>query len=71
MFSSIVSTILLILANITNYKPISAITQIWNTLKGINGIISTTKVKHINCAISKEVVVMFACLHLIWAHYML
>jgi len=42
-----------------------------HTLKGINGIISTTKVKHINCAISKEEVVSFACLHLIWAHYML
>ncbi len=26
---------------------------------------------HINCAISKEGVVSFACLHLIWAHYML
>jgi len=42
-----------------------------HTLKGINGIISTTKVKHINCAISKEEVVSFACLHLILAHYML
>ncbi len=26
---------------------------------------------HINCAISKEGVAIFACLHLIWAHYML
>src|SRR5258708_39796834 len=46
-------------------------TTLLRSLKGINGIISTTKVKHINCAISKEGVVSFACLHLIWAHYML
>src|SRR5260370_19196948 len=37
----------------------------------IDDIISITKVKHINCAISKEGVIIFACLHLIWAHYML
>jgi hypothetical protein len=39
--------------------------------KGINGIISTTKVRNISSAITKEEMVIFACLHLIWVHYML
>ncbi len=47
-----------------------AIPNLEHTLKGINGIITTTKVKHIDCAISKEGVVSFACFYLIWAHYM-
>jgi hypothetical protein len=42
-----------------------------HTLKGINGIISTIKVRNINSAITKEGVVSFACLHLIWVYYML
>jgi hypothetical protein len=41
------------------------------TLKGINGIIRTIKVRNINSAISREEVVIFACLHLIWVHYIL
>jgi hypothetical protein len=36
-----------------------------HTLKGINGIISTIKVRNINNAITKERVFIFACLHLI------
>jgi hypothetical protein len=33
--------------------------------------VSTIKVRNINSVITKEKVVIFACLHLIWVHYML